>query len=454
MAEPVNYFVVSKRAGFRELVRFVLEWQFVCKLTTSGSESDALEYLRATDVFPNMIIYEYEPDAYLVEDFIVYIKQSQKPVHFIVLADKITGRMAEDFERLKNFHLVQKTQLWLQILNLSRLSFKGIITDASEPLCRIHLDGLAALTGVTKDLYIKLPSGRMVRLFESGAANPEDIDKYRARGLEYLWLERPTCDWVVEQIKKQFHVFLSNQNFHFILRAPDASKEEQFEQKILRVCDELHLDPEFRREIEVLMEKVLDMVQRDVRLSGLVKLIRSRDPRLSYFAREMQLMGLISCFLAKAMEWHSKVTLEKLVYASILHDVTLAMKPHLQAITTMNEFEEARSRLSEEDAKLFMNHAREAAQICKSSFKFAPPETEVLILQHHELPDGTGPGRVPADRLAPLTQLFIMTHDFVHYVMNEDDPQLEIYFLRAEARFSHNAFRRHLFLLKKFKAAA
>lgn len=451
MSEPVNYFVVSKRAPFRELVRFVLEWKFVCNVNTSDSESAALEYLRQTDVFPNMIIYEYESDAYLVEDFIAYIKESGKPVHFLVLADKIHGRAQDWFETQKYFHLIKTGELWDRVFTLSQESFK-IATDNKEAWCRIHLDALSTLNGVSKDLYIKLPSGKLVRLFETGSVNAADIEKYRAKGLVFLWLERPTCDWVVAQIKKQFHIFVTNRNFNFVLRSPDSSKEEQFEQKIMRVCDELHIDPEFRDEIMVLMDKVLDAVMKDVRLGNLVKLIRNQDPRLSYFAREMQLMSLITCYLAKALEWHSKTTLEKLVYASILHDVTLATKPHLQCLTNPAQYDAVKDQLSEEDRKLYLAHPREAAQIVKSSFKFAPPETEVVILQHHELPDGSGfPGKVPAERLAPLTQLFIVTQDFVHYVMNDADPQLEIYFLRAEARFSHNTFRRYIQLLKKFK---
>lgn len=454
MSEPVNYFVVSKRAAFRELVRFVLEWKFVCNVNTSDSESAALEYLRATDVFPNMIIYEYESDAYLVEDFIQYIKESGKPVHFMVLADKIHGKAHDWFETQKYFHLVKTGDLWERVFTLSKESFK-IATENADPWCRIHLDGLNSMSGVTKDLYIKLPSGRLVRLFESGVVNATDLEKYRAKGLMFLWLERPTCDWIVGQIKKQFHIFVQNRNFNFVLRSPDASKEEQFEQKIMRVCDELHIDPDFRQEIIALMGKVMEVVQKDVRLGSLIKLLNNNDPRLSYFAREMQLMSLISCYLAKALEWHSKTTLEKLVYASVLHDVTLATKPHLQRLTSMAQFEQAKDELSSEDQKLYLNHSREAAQLLKSNFKFAPPETEVLILQHHETSDGTGfPGKIPADRLSPLSQLFIVTHDFVHYVMNEPDPQLEIYFLRAEARFAHNSFRRYITLLKKFKAAS
>lgn len=451
MTEPVNYFIVSKRPAFRELMRFVLEWQFECKVITSDSESAALEYLRATEIFPNLIVYEYESDAFLIEDFIVSIKESGKPVHFLVLADKISGPAANLFDSFPRFHLVKKEDLWTEVFQLTRESFKDVVADNHHPWCRIHLDGLQALQGADNDLYIKLGPDKFVRLFESGNAEDKDLEKYRTKGVAFMWLPRPTCNWMVEQIQAQFHIFLQNHHFQFVMRPPGASKESQYEQKIMRVCGELHMDPQYRKEIEQLMDKVLEVVRKDVKLGNLVRLIRSGDPRLSYFMREMQLMSLISCYLAKALEWNSKVTLEKLVYASILHDITLAMKPQLQCIATLRQLEEA--ELSEEDKKFYLIHTKEAAQLIKSNFRSAPPETEILVLQHHELPDGSGfPGKVMGERLSPLVQLFVVAHDFVHFVMESDEPSLDEYFLRADTRFSHNAFRKHLALLKKFRA--
>ena len=59
---------------------------------------------------------------------------------------------------------------------------------------------------------------------------------------------------------------------------------------------------------------------------------------------------------------------------------------------------------------------------------------------------------VAAEKLSPLTQLFIVTQDFVRYVMNEQDPNLDMYFLRAETRFEQNVFRKYISILKNLKA--
>lgn len=450
-APLVHYLVVSKNTAFRELTRFILEWQFDCTIETCDDESAALKYLKTIEIFPHMIIYEYESDAFLVEDFIVSVKESHKPVHFLVMAEKIQETILPHFQHLKHFHLTKKENMLTDVLEISRGAFINVIKMNTNPMCRIHFDTLDTLDGVDKDLYLKLPSGKFVKLFESGMSENLDRQKYREKGLEFLWLERSTCQWMITQIEKQFHIFLSNKGFKFILRGPETSKEEAFDQKIIRVCDELHIDPDFKQEITLIMNKIMDVVQKDIRLTKIIQMIRTNDPTVSYFAKNLQLTSFIACALAKKLEWHSKVTLEKLVYASVLHDITLATKPHLQMIGSLKELEA--SKVSEEEKKLFLNHPKEAAQLVKSNFKFAPSETDVLVLQHHELPQGRGfPFAVAAEKLSPLTQLFIMTQDFVRYVMNEDDPRLEMYFLRAETRFEQNVFRKYISLLKKFKA--
>jgi HD-GYP domain-containing protein (c-di-GMP phosphodiesterase class II) len=452
MTDKVHYLIVSKRASLRELVRFVLEWKFECLVQTCENESEALEYLRDIQIFPHMIIYDYEPDSFLVEDFIVYVKQSHKPIHFLVLADKISDSIFPHFEQLKHFHLIKKDTMWQEVIDLSQSSFKHVIEMNHQNLCRIHMKTLDSINGLNQHLSMKLPSGKMIQLSNTGQSEESSRQKYVEKGLDYLWLERSTCDWAIKQIIKQFHIFIQNKNFKFILRGPEASREERFEQNIIRIYDELHIDPDFRQEITVLTNKVLDVVQKDIKLSKLIQMIHDQKPDVSYFAKHLQMMSIISCSLAKKMEWNSKSTLEKLVYASVLHDVTLATKPHLQQINGLQQFEEMKTQLSPEDQKLYLNHPREAAGIVKNHFKMAPSETDVLILQHHELPHKKGfPTGSAAEKLSPLSQLFIITNDFVHYVMNENDPQLEMYFLRAEARFEHNVFRRFISLLKKFK---
>ncbi|MFO0004304.1 MAG: hypothetical protein ACK559_24550, partial [bacterium] len=114
------------------------------------------------------------------------------------------------------------------------------------------------------------------------------------------------------------------------------------------------IDPDFKKEIEVIMGKVMDVVQKDLRMGKVIKMIRDNNSEVSYFAKSLQLTSIISCVLAKKMEWHSKSTLEKLVYAAVLHDITLATKPHLQRIPNLTAFEDCKKELSDEDQKLYL----------------------------------------------------------------------------------------------------
>ncbi len=50
------------------------------------------------------------------------------------------------------------------------------------------------------------------------------------------------------------------------------------------------------------------------------------------------------------------------------------------------------------------------------------PDVDVIILQHHELPDGTGfPRGLHAKQISPLACLFIVAHEVVTVIMRNRD---------------------------------
>jgi response regulator RpfG family c-di-GMP phosphodiesterase len=450
--EQVHIVVVSKRAVFRDLVRFFLEREFECVVSVLENETKAMEYIRGMGFSPHMIIYEYESGAYLVEDFITYIREHHKPVQFLVCAEKIADQVQGYFSTLPHFRLVHNDELMRDITTLTFQTFQELIKLNTHEWVRLGIDAVEAIEGLKEELWLKLPAGKMVRLFEQGDADKEAIERYRQKGLQFLWVKKPSTDWMVYQIKKQIPLFLTHSKFQFMVRSPHASLEEKNEIKIRRISEELHLDPDFQKEIENILDRVMDAVGKNSKLQNIMKMIKQKDGRVSGFAKEIQLMSFITCFMARKLEWNSRTTLEKLIYACVLHDITLAFKPRLLRLNSLSAFEDQKDDLSTEEQKIFLNHPKEAAQLLKTHFKSAPPDTDTLILQHHEQPNGTGfPGHLTHDKCSPLSQLFIVAHDFVMWVMNEEDPQLDVYFLRAEAKYETLALRKYVTLLRKMR---
>src|SRR5690606_14658218 len=152
------------------------------------------------------------------------------------------------------------------------------------------------------------------------------------------------------------------------------------------------------------------------------------------------------------LDWISKTTMDKLVYASVLCDITLAVRPELLKIQNLQEFEKLKNSLTEEDQKIFLSHPKDAANLIKRYFTTAPPDTDVLAYQHHELPDGSGfPMGLRADKISPLSALFIVASEFSYYFLKDDEPTLDDFILKCHSRFDFMNFRKVIKALERIK---
>jgi hypothetical protein len=449
----IPFLVVSSSPYMRGILKFVLETLLHTDVSELESEEKALLFLKNLEPVPSMIVYDYTPDAYLIEDFITYLKDHSKKVRIVILVDEVR---AEGRELLKDQHhmlLMDESNLPGALVEEAKKIFNHSPFLNEDQYSRIHIDFLSILDGINKNLFLKLGHDNYVKLFhEDDTTDVLDIQKYKSKGFNYLYLKRETADWVISQIQNQIDIFLKSNNFRFVLRGASDSPEKRFEQKILRFDDEVHIDKEFKDSVEKAIDRIRSIVEKEPRVDQLMKILREKKDDLSFFNQKMRLTCLISCVLAKELEWISKITMDKLVYASVLSDMTLAMRPELLKIKTLDEFERAKSNLTEEDQNIFISHPKDASNLIKRYFTTAPPDTDALAYQQHESPDGSGfPLGLRADKISPLSALFIVATDFSYYFLLDEEPTIDEFILRSSSRYDFVNFRKVVKSLEKIK---
>src|SRR5690606_8713205 len=150
----------------------------------------------------------------------------------------------------------------------------------------------------------------------------------------------------------------------------------------------------------------------------------------------------IGIAISSKLEWKTDHTNRKLILAALFHDITIknqeiAKIPSLEVLKS-SEFVIS---FSEEDRKNYEAHPIEAANLVKE-FAEIPPDVDRVILEHHELPDGTGfPRRLNHQRINPLSAVFILSHliaDEIYYEMGKIDIN---YFLDSKTDFSRGNFK-------------
>lgn len=423
------------------------------EVTELESEEKALSFLKNLDSVPSMIIYDYTPNAYLLEDFIGYLKDNSKLVKIVILVDRVRE---EGRELLKDQHqmlLMDESSLPASLIEESIKLFEGSPYLNEDTYCQIDVNFLTILDGINKNLFIRIGQGKFIKLFhEDDNTNLIDIQKYKSKGIDYLYLNRETASWVINQIQSQIDIFLKANNFRFVLRGASDTPEKRFEQKILRIDDEVHVDKEFKETIDKAIVRIRTLVTKEAKVEQFLKALKEKQDEYALFTQKINLTSLISCAIAKQLDWISKTTIDKLVFASVLSDITLAVKPELLKIQNLDEFEKAKVFLTEEDQKNFLSHPKDAANLIKRYFSNAPPDTDSLVYQHHELPDGTGfPQGLRAEKISPLSALFIVATDFSFYFLKDEEPTMDDFLLKCNSRYDYVNFRKVVKALERIR---
>lgn len=161
-----------------------------------------------------------------------------------------------------------------------------------------------------------------------------------------------------------------------------------------------------------------------------------------YLKKRILLCSMISCALAKALGWATDASFHKLIYCSYLHDFPLLPYPKLHKIKDLEEFERISTNLSEREQEIFLNHPRLAADIVERD-KNAPKEANVVILQHHELPNRAGfPAKLQTVRIIPFAALLAISIDFSQYMLEHSDWSKSNYLDLAWKKFKGGIFRK------------
>lgn len=456
MSTPVKklpFLVVSNSPYMRGILKFVLETLLHTEVTELESEEKALSFLKNLEQVPSMIVYDYTPNAYLLEDFVGYLKDNSKLVRIVILVDKIRE---EGRELLKDQHqmlLMDETHLPNNLVEEAKHLFAGSPYLNEETHSRIDINFLSILDGINKNLFIKIGNDKFIKLFhEDDNTNIIDIQKYKSKGINYLYLNRETAMWVINQIQNQIDIFLKANNFRFVLRGASDTPEKRFENKILRIDDEVHVDKDFKESIDKAVERIRSLVEKEAKVDHFLKVLKEKQGEYALFTQKMNLTSLIACLLAKNLDWISKTTMDKLVFASVLSDITLAVRPELLQIQNLHEFEKIKHTLTEEDQKIFLSHPKDAANLIKRYFTNAPPDTDQLAFQHHESPDGSGfPQGMRAEKISPLSALFIVATDFSFYFLKDEEPTMDDFLLKCHSRYDFVNFRKVIKALERIK---
>lgn len=173
-----------------------------------------------------------------------------------------------------------------------------------------------------------------------------------------------------------------------------------------------------------------------------------------YFPKHIRLLAKVSCGIAKLIGHDTSKVLQKLIYASFVHDVAFYANPKLSLIKNIEHLEQASSELTADEIDLFKKSPKIAFDFAFYD-KFAPKGVETILIQAKELPNGNGyPNCLSADKIHPLSAIFIVAHDLTDYIFERKTWNYYDYLVHFSKRFKGGIFDEIYINIEKAREAA
>ena len=438
---------LSKK-NVREMVAFALEARYRITLTEVQSAKKAIHFLEENKV--DLVICEHQGIGDVLFKHLASMDRAKTATPVIICAmgkpkkDPVISKLTvQGYAHFMNIiddlyaildNLAPKISDEPITLRPDLVSDKKTIPEDEEDPAYIRIKTIL-LTRVGQlhaGVYIQLSKSHYVKLFRDGDVfDQKDYARYMTeKGLEYFYLRTHETTEFVSKFKLELLELLGAE-----LMAPDTASEisQAVHETVQELISRVGLTPELQDLVKSNIQLSMKSMGRSPKLHHVIKAL-IKDPK-RYISSHSIMLAELSCSLAKAMEWNSETTFHKLNLASFLHDMSLKNQA-LAAVEDMSELLRKKTTFTTEELKAYQLHTATGAELARQ-FTELPPEVDTIIMQHHELPDGSGfPRGLTHTQISPLASLFIVAHDVIWNAIhnNTGDKKFDMKNFLAESR--------------------
>ena len=471
--------LISNNTKLMDLLSFSLQTNFRFEVIKLKNLVDVIDYFSKYDDI-SLVVSDFGLGEKQFSNTLKSYMDLKAEVPFIAIGAS-KKFIEKDVNREEVSEYVGKENILEDLNTVIQNYFSIDITEEPKDFCEVSFSVLTSFEGLETDLFIELPTGRFLKIYKTEDEITEhDVVKYRSKGVEDLFLHKKVSTWLLKTINKNIESIMDsielNQEVKLQVEPPmpevsdmnnvdEAKSEEEVIEKIEEAKEEEKRSEEISQEVNQLFKfdkkmeeevnekiaKTLKAVKKVPTLSKLLKRLNvSRNPD-EYCKQHVVLLCKMCTAICHLMEWRQEATIEKLVFVSYLHDITLADYPQLARIQTMEEFEKLKPNLSEKEQRLFLNHPKQIRDLV-DKMPEAPADASSIIFQHHENCAGTGfPSAHSSNRLLPLTAVFIIAHDLVAYIINNPKWDIVTFSEVYSEKYSGASFNKVLRKLKGLK---
>ncbi|MFP5385203.1 MAG: HD-GYP domain-containing protein [Bacteriovoracia bacterium] len=263
------------------------------------------------------------------------------------------------------------------------------------------------------DLYLKLSDKKFVKIFKRGEVfSDSDLAKMEGKGVTNLYLK-----------SEDSHDYLHFLEQTLIKLGQERSEDTFFALENIeafeRVAKILKWTPEVLESAKKGVNEAIKILSKDKKVVHILK-VRLNDTNSEY-SQHIGLLTYLVSALAGALGMGGETAQMKLALAALIHDVAVR-ESYYSEIKEWNKKAADKNEKSPEVIKYRM-HPFDALKLL-DSLPEVPPDIDQIILQHHEVKDGSGfPRGITSSRISALSSIFIIVEDLLDFI--EDGENLE-----------------------------
>ena len=402
--------IVDDEVEITEIIEFLLRNKLntITAVFLAYSGNAAVEILKNENI--DLCICDHNmPDGNggVVFKAIGELKQNTK---FVLCSTNTPKDYPELYDEKKVFFNIQKPDIMEGVnlltdkLDEVKPEFVEILNDqeiVEKDYIPVSLYFLELLGKTPSDLYIRVTDSKYLKcLNENEIYTKEDHQKYLNKSITKLYVKKPGNQNVIIDVLNK------------AVKNVMLSKTKPLDEKMNLAHSQLSNLIKFTGMTEEMSEITKENIQQTTQL-----IMKNND--VGNIWKKLNLMGeypsqlytlhsMLSTIIVKKMQWSSEATIFKLTLAAFLQDITLDSVT-LMEIIDHKHFLEIEEQLSSKDKKNYFAHPQNSKDLILT-FKEIPPDIDKILLEQHEMPDGSGfPRQLNANQLGPLSCVFILS---------------------------------------------
>ncbi len=436
----MNYIlIVDDEEDIRDIYEMVLRRAFPLDVMLAGSGSEALSIIQERGK-PEIIISDLRmPDG---DGLYLYKTLTEKKldVPFVICSTDPVAVLQRKFPGIHGY--IEKPKVIDSVVKL----VDSVVTKHEVPpsYVPVRISFLLRLGTVHFELFMRLSDKKYVKVLNSDEAFiPSDAERFLKKGLSHLYVSNEDAEQYLNSVEQS----ISRASDHERCPSELAVMSLESLESVERLAHSLGW-----------REGVVDAAKKAVNLAievvstepNVLKLFKQKlNDSHSKFSNHVGLLALLNCAFSYQLGWASESSQMKLGLAALMHDITLDDSYY----ENINEWNQAACSSTNKTFEVikYRNHPVDAANLLLT-IKNLPPDVDQIILQHHELKDGSGfPRGLNSSRISPFATVFIIVEDLINFIgdSKDFDERVDLFIKERTERYNSGNFKKVFDVLKE-----